>query len=98
MVVPGRDTRDSVQAFLSEAGLTPAQLGAIGNDGWVATPDGPDGRAAAQVMIDLPSATRARMYNTLTADERNGSQNTPEITFRNTSRSGWKEADCPTRP
>ena len=74
-------TRDSVQAFLSEAGLTPAQLGAIGNDGWVATPDGLAVVPPAPVVIDLSPATRARIYNTLAADERNEAQNTPEIFF-----------------
>jgi hypothetical protein len=72
-------SRDSVRAFLTEAGMTPAQLDAIGDGGWMAAPDGVIVVPPPQVVIDLTPAARARIYGTLAADERNEPQNVPEI-------------------
>ena len=72
-------SRESVQAFLTEAGMTPAQLASIGEGGWITAPDGIVVLPPPQVVIDLTPAARARIYAELSGDERNGPQNVPEI-------------------
>jgi hypothetical protein len=74
-------SREGVQTFLAEAGLTPAQLASIGDAGWQVSAEGVVVQPPPQLVVDMSPATRARIYNTLSADEHNGSQAAPEIFY-----------------
>jgi hypothetical protein len=74
-------SRERVEGLFAEAGLTPEQLRLLGQGGWEVSPQGVLVIPPRQLVIDLPPAARARIYNTLAADERNGLQHTPEIFY-----------------
>ena len=74
-------SREAVEALFAEAGLTAQQIQLAGQGGWEVSPDGVLVIPPRQLVTELAPAARARIYNTLAASERNGSQHTPEIFF-----------------
>ena len=74
-------SRESVESLFSQAGLTPEQLRSLGEGAWEVSPRGVIVNPSNQLVAELSPASRARIYEVLSATELNQMQFTPEIFY-----------------
>jgi hypothetical protein len=72
-------SRERVESLFRDAGLTPEQLGSLGQAGWKTSPEGVVVNPPSQLVADLSPVSRGRIYGALSGSPLNEEQHFPEL-------------------
>jgi hypothetical protein len=74
-------SREQVESLFRDAGLTPEQLGSLGQGGWEVSAKGVFVNPPRQLVADLSPVSRGRIYEALSGSPVNEAQHSPEVLY-----------------